>query len=834
MKNTLLPSRPDHAGDCVNMRPCASVRDGYLEPVMAQALIDCRPWKTVGIHIEDNGIMTELFADGSVLGACSHRIDEDTPPPYVVADWLEGEIIDSYRCSDGYVILTDKAMYRAEYDGAGILRCKVNVDVTEYPVPVLSVMSETSMSLPVGAFRLSGSYGQGSVRLQAADADRLRDALYEAYAGGVADAGSDGQYIAPVLARYRLFDRAGNMVMESVPKLLVPTGRHDRSMTTVLSVDTAGGYVLPGGVSVPLFKIGVTLPAATGGVAGQRVGRLEVQVTPCIHSVDPDLSAVHRLDTSSGRLMLHAVLPGCGSSSGKATARYRRDVMKALAGCDSLFETVLSVSDPFKGSGDAGGRTLQVMPVARSLKEERSLLSRAVCGDVPCWLTRCMLPHTVSGRVARRDGDTTVMGNLSVVLFAGHPMEYYANHGSEPDDIETVAVVTFSDGRRLVTRGGGHTWADMRLSPLVVYPDREARSISLIAKGSDMKVRGVTLKLEPCGRFACCLDEDVWPVDPVEGVADWEIPVVVDQVIRYPGNIIVYGGDVPGGDISGKEICMGGINALHPVGQPSSSVWESSRSRYNVMGGDGIFTLSMNGFRISSPVRLDSRPVMRRDAVATVSGGDKGVSVYAIAGGDLVAVSGNKVVTVVRDIDAGMLVWDSVHAELLAVPCGMPDVSRALVYHVDYAGWSTRLLPGVSAVYSSQLVSRVTSMEDGGALLDMCRQVGEVSRCRYSAQPVLDITHQLRGIPFVDEVTVDIAGSHMDGVVTVEGHHGREPWSVFSMLMVEGEVNRPLCHHIVMPARKCVRITVDAVMSVDSRLGGFVVTPVKIMDYDGR
>lgn len=828
MKNTLLPSRPDHAGDCVNMRPCASAQEGYLEPVMAPAMIDGRPWKTVGVYIEDNGIMTELYADGSVFGASSHSIEEEAPLPYVVADWLDGEIVDSYRCSGGYVILTDKAMYRADYDEAGILRCKVNVDASEYPVPVIGVMSETSMSLPVGAFKVSGSYGQGSVRLQAADADRLRDALYEAYAGGVADAGGDGQYIAPVLARYRLFDRAGNMVMESVPKLIVPTGRHDRSMTTVLSVDTAGGYVSAGGVSVPLFKIGVTLPAATGSVAGQRVGRLEVQVTPCIHSVDPDLSAVHRLDITSGRLMLQATMPGCGSSSGKATARYRRDVMKALAGCDSLFETVLSVSDPFMVPGTAGGRTLQVMPVARSLKEERLLLSRAVCSDVPCWLTRCMLPHTVRGMVARRDGDTTVMGNLSVGLFTGHTMEYYVNHGSEQDDIETAAVVTFSDGRRLVTRGGGHTWADMKLSPLVVYPDREARSISLLAKGSDMKVRSVTLQLEPCGRFACCLDEDVWPVEPVEGAAGWEIPATIDPVIRYPGNIVVYGGDIPGGDISGKEICMGGINALHPVGQPSSSAWESSRSRYNVMGEDGIFTLSMNGSKVSSPVRLDSRPVMRRDAVATVSGGDKGVRVYAIAGGDLVVVSGNKVVTLARDIDAGMLVWDSIHAELTAVPCGMPDVSRALVYHVDYGGWSTRLLPGISAVYSSQLVSRVTSVDDGGALLDICREVGDVSCCRYSTRPVLDITHQLRGIPFVGEVTVDVTGGYMEGMVTVEGHNGREPWSVFSRLMVEGVVNRPLCHHLVMPARKCVKVTADAVMSRDSRLGGFYVEPFMI------
>ncbi len=819
MKNTLLPLSPEHAGMCLNLRPDTSGPYECLVPVMAPAVIDCRPWRTVGIYIEDNDNMVELFADGSVLGACSHSIDDDPPQPYVVADWLDGDIVDTYRCSDGYMILIDKAIYHAVYDGEGLMRCYVAVSPSDYPVPDIEVVSETSFSLPVESFRLSGNYGNGNTRLQAADADRLRSVLYETYCQGCADASANGQYIAPVLVRYRLYDRTGSMLMESMPKLLVPSGRHDRSMTAVLSVDPAGGIVMPGAVTVPVFRIMVTLPVSAGGVAGQRVDRLDIQVTPAIHCVDGNLSSVHRLETSSGRVTLQATLPGC-DASGKATPRYRRDIKNALMACEDLFETVLSVRDPF--SYEKTGHTLHVRPVARSLREEKSLLSEAVAESIPHWLTRCMLPHTVWGRVARRDGDTTLLGNISVGLFSGHPAEYYINHSSKAGDMETVAVVTFDDGRRLVTRGVSHSLNGMKLSPCVVYPDSHARSVYLQFKGSEGSVSGITLNLEPCGRFACYLADDVWPVEPDAIMYETDIPAEISSAVHYPGNIISYRGDVPGNNISGKEISMGCINAICPVGQPSSSAWESSRARYNVMMSDGIFSLSMNGCRIAAAVCLDSRPVMRRDAVTTVYGTDTGIRVYAIAGTDIVAVYGNKVITLARSTEAGILVWNRLHAELVAIPAAASGISRALVYHADSGGWSLRLLPGISAAYGCMMASRATSVCDG-VLYDMCREVGEMSRCMYIREDIIEKTHPVRGIPYISEITVDLTGGDIDGTVTVGGHHGRGPWSVFSLLTVSGQVCRPLCHHIMMPSRRCVRVTVDAMMSADSRLGSIII-----------
>lgn len=808
--------KPERAGECVNLRPDKDSGE-YLEPVPAPSLIDQRPWRVIGVFIEDNENVVELLADGGVLGACVHGAGADVPQPYIVADWLEGEITDSYRCSDGYMILTDKAMYRAVYDGSAILRCMVDVSPADYPVIGIEVISETSMSLAVESFRLSGNYGDGNVRLQAGDAVKLKNAMYDAYVQGAADASADGQYISPVLARYRLFDSVGDMLMESMPVLLVATGRHDRSMTALLSVDADAGNVMAGAVSVPLFKAGVKVPSPTGSIAGQRVSRIEIQVTPSIHCADGNLTAVHRLERSLNKFMLQATMPGC-DPSGKGTSRYRREIRRALRCCESLFGTVMTIEDPF--SPEKTERTLQLRPVARSVQEEKSMLSRAVAENDPHWLTRCMLPHTVSGKVSRRDGETVVMGNLGVRLFPGHPVEYYVNHGHDLDNIETVSSVTFEDGRRVVSRGGGYTWKSMMLSPLVVYPDCRARSISFQVIDSDGMVSGMTLPLEPCGRFACSLAEDVWPVELVPMENEMPVTEVADQMIRYPGNVIVYKGDMPGEKIAGKEIGMGCINAIHPVGRPSSSAWESSRARYNLMGSDGIFSLSMNGDRPATPVRLDSRPVVRRDAVAAVSGGKDGVTVYAIAGNDMVAVSGNKVMTVAREIDADMLVWNSIRAELLAIPAVTSGggISRGLVYHIDCAGWSMRLLPGISAAYSSQTVSRITSSAEG-AVYDLCRETGGPVRCRYTGYSRQAMTHPVRGVPFLNEITVDITCENIDGTVTVEGHHGRGPWCIFSRFTVAGQVNRPLCCHLMMPPRRCIMIIVDAVMSTDGRLG---------------
>jgi len=812
----LIPDIPARAGECVNLRPDAVDPDGYLVPALPPAIAMNRAWRVVGAYVADNGTVMELLADGAVLGACSHGLDEDAPEPYIVAEGLDGEIAGSYPCHDGYMILTTTTMYHVVYDNdTMMLRCEEPVDTADYRTVGITVSSETSVSLPVAGFKLSGSYDSSSVRLDASDAVKLTRTLSDAYGQGCADATASGWFIAPVLARYKLFDSRGNMLFESVPKLMVPTGRHDRSMTTTLGVESGFSRVLAGGVTVPLYKIGVTVPASACSVADGRVARLEVQLTPQLHSVDGNLGAVHRMQSAVNATTLTATMPGC-DVSGKATGRYRRSVLRALAVCDSLFSTVMTVENPFDNKEDI----FTVEATARTVDEERSLLSRASVDSRPLWLNRCLLPHTVSGTVGYRDGEVTLLGNLAVKLFGGHDVEYYVNHGSVSDDIETAAAVTFSDGRRAVNSGVSRMWRTMMLSPLIVYPDSSAVSIELQICDSTGKNRGLTLPLTPCGRFACYLGESMWPLGFDDDVGEFYLPRDTMVPEFYPGNIVVFGGDRPDNHMTGREVGLGRINAIVPVRQPSSSAWESSRSRFNVMGSDGIFSMSMSGRSTVSPVRLDSRPVMEVGAVSTVTGGYGCGRIYAIAGGDLVCVEGNRVRTLVGGIEATMLVWNRRRDELLAIiPSGNSGImSRALVMHAMCGGWSTRLLPAISAVFSNAVATRLTSVADG-MVYNPEREVGAVVRSKYVTELKQPVTHIVRGVPFIDEVTVDLTAGNIDGSLTIAGHHGRGPARVFTRLDVTGELNRPIAHHTLMPARYRMTATIDALLSADARIG---------------
>lgn len=806
MKNILLPALPTRAGDCVNLRPDPLCPDRCLRPTMPPSVIATRPWRVIGIFFADDGHVTELMADGTVLGATSYQLPNTPPEPYIVAEGLQGNITGSYRCSDGFMILTSSRMYHAVYDDSYMLRIEQPVTPAEYPTVTTSVASETTLELPIAGFKLSGSYTDRSVTLDATDTARLSSSLYDAYSLGSSDATASGQLISPVFARYRLLDRRGNVIFESVPKLHVPTGRHDNSMTTTLNVDIQQSIASAGSMPVSLYRLAAKLPASTGSAAESRIARIEIQLTPQLHRPDKKLSATHRL-TASG---LKATMPGCDSNQ-----RFLHTIRKALAGSDTLFETVLSIDNPFEtGSSE---RTINLNATSRTVDEENRLIANTQTLRHTLWLTRCMPPHTITATTGHRDGEVTLLANIGITLYDGHPVEYYTNHGTLTDDVETAAAVTFSDGRRVVNHTLSHISKSLHLTPLIVYPDPEATSIELQLCDSTGTNRYLKLPLTPCGRFACYIDHNIQPIplDDGKNATEFHIPTTKLNHISYPGNIIAFTGD----KLSGSETGNGNITAILPVARPSTSAWESSRSRYNLMGTDGIYTLSLNKSTLMTPVLIDSRPVMRPDAVATVTRNSSGACNYAIAGNDLVEIDGSRVNTITRSIDASMLTWCPRHGELLAIPpSGNPDTpSRSLVMHTDSGRWSTRLLPPVSHSYSTTSLSRLTSLATN-TLYDMQHEVQSPVRCIYTASLKTNPRHIVRSVPFIDEITVDITCENISGTITLAGHHGRGPSRILSRLTIQGPVNRPVTHHTLMPARYHMTATLDAMLSPDARL----------------
>ena len=698
MKNSLLPSLPELAHTCLNLRPDFSLGADRLVPVMPPAMVGLRPWRVIGIFQTPDDNVVELMVDGRVLGASVHGDSEPVSQPYVITGRLEGRATCAYRVADGFMVLTDRCMYHIVYDANGILRAETPVDASAYPTLVTLVTSETTVQAAVEGFKLSGSYGPTVVTLAPDDASRLDKAVIGAYSRASATAVADGGFVAPVFVRYRLIDSHNRLLMESVPKLHVPTGRHDYGATVSLSADLTGGRVMPGAIPLPLYRLSIQLPAADGSVAQRRIARIEVQLTPQIHRVDPSLGVINRLGYAASGDSLTVTLPG---SDAALADRVRR----AMGRLDSLFETVAVIDNPFDGSQEV--RTVAIPARVMTLDREIAALGRVVSADDSTWLSRCRPPHSVTAAVGVGQGDATLLGNLSVSLYDGAPVAHYLNSGSGAGAVETVATVSFGTERRAVAASlwmSGYRQAVF--SPVIAYPDPEATSIELTMRDSEGTVSSATFRLTRCGRYACYIDPGVKPVT-LGPADDYEVPQAFGQTVRYPGHLISYSSMAPLADIAGLKAGHGRINAIHPVARPSSSAWQSSRSRFLIMGDDGIFSMAMNGHTPVTPVLLDPRPVAGPGSVATATGHER--RVFVLAGRDLVAVDGNSVRTLATRTGASMLAWVAAHGELLAISTPMDGVSPALVYRPDCGGWSMRQLPPVSAVYYNPARARVTS-----------------------------------------------------------------------------------------------------------------------------
>ena len=823
MKCSLLPSLPGLAHSCLNFRPDFNIGADVLVPALPPRLAVPGPWRVIGAFARD-GEVVELMVDGQLLAASVHEASTGPIEPYIITNQLDGRPVSAYDVSDGFMVLTDKQMYHIVWDENGVLRAEVPLGPSAYPTLMSQVSSEWSGVLSVDGFKLGGTYGPGVVSLVPDDGAKLDKAVAASYRLWAAEAVADGAFVAPVMVRYRLFDAGNRLLFESVPKLHVPTGRHDAGSAFDMSVDLAGGRVLPGRVSAAVYRLSMTLPGSGSSAAGRRVARLEVQLSPQFHRVDLVMRAANHLTYSgSAGDRLTVTLPGCADASGGREAVARR-VRRAMGRLDSLFETVLTVDNPFEGSAEA--RSVDIRARRLTVDREVELLERAVPDD-DSWLSRCRVPHAVTGTVGIEQAEVTLLGNLSVGLYEGARCSHFVNSGSGLTSLETVTAVSHGALRcGVATEALSEGYSDMALSPVIAYPDPEATSIKITVRDADGNVSSQTFELTRCGRYACYIDPGLRPVRLVAG-GSYTVPRSFNGTVRYQGHLLSYSSLAPMADVAGLKVGNGRIGAIHPVARQSGSAWEGSRARFHVMGDDGIMSVALSGHTLRAPIMLDRRRVTGPEAVVTATGGDG--RVYALAGGDLVVIDGNKVRTLATRTRATMLAWVATHGELLAIRPGDGAMSQALVYWPGIEAWAERQLPPLSAVYTGAAGAQATS-ETEEALYDLTADVESPVRCSYETPVPLKVTHKIAGVPLLTEVVVDLTAASVSGTVTVSAHNGHRPGATLSSVVMNGRLEQPVAHRLLMPRRTDVVVTLDALLSADAVLKPLTHTESKFLN----
>lgn len=775
---------------------------------MPPAIMTEGGWRVLAIFTESGDRITELLFRGNELGACHHAAEERPPEPYVITNLLDGTPTAACRrTAGGYLVYTENREYTITVDGGGMLRAIIAIDSNDYPTPTIAVVSESLASFPVEECSLSGEYNARSTSLEARDVTRVSSALADAYCQASNDCSATGSLVAPILSRYRLYDRLGNMLFESVPKLHVPTGRHDENLAVTMDIDGSFSHLLGGYLALPNYKLGVIMPPRTNTVAAGMVARMEVQLTPQLHRVDAGLTATSRLfSPTPGALSLSATVPSLRRDS----PGYRNMITKAVAASDDLFETVLEITDPF--GGVKAGTTVALQPAGKTVAAEKAILAKARGTSSTGWVSRCRLPHRLSAGVATDHGDIKLLGDLRIHLYSGHPAHYYMNSGNISDDIESVAVVTFGNDRRTVTRNSGRLWRDMTLSPLIAYPDPDATGIEITVRDTAGVHGTLSLPLSRCGRWAIYVAPELRPVVLPDYSTASTLPSIgeINPTVQYPGRLLLFSGDKPGDGTHGVEINDGEIKVLHRVDRSTSSTWELSRTRYLVMGTGGIYTLTVSGSTPGMPVLLDSRGVKSSAAVAAITRLGDSSRVCAIASGDLVAIDINRVITLSRRIGASMLAWCGHRAELLAIsePQGDIEGSRALVMHADSGGWSVHTLPAITSTYNHPLMSRLVGSD---TIYDLTREVDTRVHCRYSRR-----VGNAPGAPH--GVFLSLTGSNIQGSLRLTADNGRLPAVTISTLWLDGDLDAPLVHRYISRPRVRLTATLEATLSPDGRL----------------
>ncbi len=791
--------------------------EGAYRPVGAPAVVSERAWCGITTLPSGDGMTTEFVCDGTTLGAAVYPM-RDCPTEPVEIGELSFEPRRAVEVSEGYLIIGDGAKALVVRDERGLFRI-CNPD-TKMPDPLVETRSATTISQPFPSLKLTEAYDSHSTTLSAADTDTLTKAVGKCYREMAAEAAAAGLFIQAVLVRLAMYDAQGNLIHRSSPVLhtvpsgnLMPTAFYvGISPRDAMTTDTAS-------MSMEAYRLFLRLPACGAPTdLMKRVARLDVELSPQIHLPALGMKAPSRIVAATGeQLRIEARMPG--STLPAESLRLR--MLQAVAADDTKSSVARSIAHPFRRR--EADELLPVHPLQLTVDEETARIAKGAAAAKPAGadavtLSRLSVPHTVTPGEVAAETDIALIGNPSVRLGSGESLDAVTHERGAIDTVDSAVIVEFEGGKRRVVRHDTDyaTGMPLKLSPLYVYPDPTATSVTFLAMGADGSCRKLTVPLTPCGTFAYWLADDLQPV-ALEAAPDGEefnVPADVEAVIGHPGTLVAARAGYPFSPLSVLRL-EGDIRGIYPAPRPASSSWETGSPRYIVVGTGGIWSVGVNtSGRLTRPVLLDSRPVTHSGGVAPGSTSTGGSRLYIIAGGDLVAVSSNKVSTIKRRVGAVMLAWSGAHAELALIT---PGADRAEVYSVDSGSWSTRSLSGVTATMSTGAATRLTSPVRG--YLDPDRELGGSVLCSLGGEADLPAGRHpfRRGLP-VAEVIADMNSSAAVGRLELSGSYGALSYVTLSGVEFSGKVNAPIAHRVLVPYRYRLRYLLEGQFAADTRI----------------
>ncbi len=676
--------------------------------------------------------------------------------------------------------------------------------------PRLSRVDGGVISRPLPERTLKGTYSRSSVMLHPDDLHSLTKDYSTAYCDICNLAVAAGRYVQPVIARVSALDSGGQVLFRSAPVMISPDSGAQLTQVSRQLSGAGLNIVKETMLQATPFSIGVTFPPGFASTWGDIVASVAVEVSPQIHPVNLDMLSAARIEhAGSDDAVVTLTAPGLSVTSGgiaREGSEMRRRVEAVVMNIDEAMRVARTISwnngtTPADVTGIFRAETVGCEAETRAMGE---LISQAA-GDSSCELPLRLLnyPHTFSAACGGVSGGKMLWGGLTARLFDGYTAaEQSVKHSSVTSPVSLTSIVTLADGRHLVNTVTDSYMILSQLSPLIVYPHPAAVKITIIADGKKWES---ALRPTACRSMAWCLADDLRPVTPVTDAGNTAVPAGDEVLMRMPGAVALAPVVAPLEVGAVVEVGREAVTAVTPQVRAGSSL-DVRRHHFYVFTRGGISAVTAgSGSKMLAAVRLDYRPVMTGAAVTEGADG-----VFAVAGEDLVKVSGNKVVTLLENTGPCIAGRAGTLGEIWLVSASSDPT---MVYNpaTQYACYRTDVRPEELITAGERLLLRLQS----GEVLDASAE---------TAVPMtvsLTFRRSFKRAAAVKAFGLRLFSSDFKGKVILAADNGiHSPEGAYRIVDfdISGALNRPIESKVLAAKYRYVTLGVRATVSPDTRL----------------
>lgn len=674
-----------------------------------------------------------------------------------------------------------------------------------FPAITLMASDSVPVTADVAGRTLSRSYTSG--RLGTADARDVIADLSAAYLHIAAESSAAGLFVQPVLARYKLRDRAGRLLYTSGPVLLCHTsGAQCCDAVDICSDDrtTLKAYT----VTAQSWRLSATVGPISGSCSSE-VASAEIWITPQFHPYNPDRSGTVSVGraASADSVFLRVRLPGSqGGLGDNWKGRATRILMDAIARIDEIEERVAVISEPFA----AGMRTIDIAvspdPDAAAVSRRLSAALRSPVRRIPIEDVLLSPPHTFIAAVAASDASVVAWGNLTVSRYPGYPAQFFTARTGAEGTWRIYSKVRFCDGSSLARIDYGAGPMPNLFSPVLSYPSPDAVGIDMqITAGEATAMARFPLTPDESGRCAVFVSPTVRPFAPVsESIPD--IAFTQPPRDRFPDSVAIADAASPLSPAVTGRLGGGEIRALKEC-RISSQSWEFGRCRFIAGTVEGLYSVGVSANRKSLSLRhLFDGTVASQSSLAAA-----GSSVFALVGDNPAVVeipaSGSARIFAAAD-GYNALMFNCLRDELTAFRA---EDGAQVFCLAENGDCYTRDETGVVAVSGTYIITASgifrTDYETAARM-----PVG----IKYKINP--SVLNYRR----ITELGAFLCASDVSAVIGLEGAGITlgNPWPMLSAA-IRGEVRSPLLFRpLARPARRAV-IKFDGVVGDDFRFKTF-------------